>query len=93
MCPRSAADVAPVIFTVNGNVYSTCTSTPMTGVPPDALVATGSVSVFPARSTVSVSTEPAGCAVIIELSEVCPVTGLPSTASITSPAFRTLLAG
>ena len=61
--------------------------------PADALLATGIVSVCPARSTVSVSTVPAGWAVIIELSDVCPSTGLPSTDSMTSPAFSALLAG
>ena len=61
--------------------------------PPDTLLATWIGCVFPARSTSSVSTEPAGCAVIIELSDVCPSTALPSTASITSPALSTLLAG
>ncbi len=61
--------------------------------PADALLATGTVSVFPARRTSSVSTVPVGCAVIIELSDVWSVTGLPSTASMTSPALSTVLAG
>ena len=65
----------------------------MTGVPPEALLATGTITVLPDRSTLSEKTAPAGLAVMIELSDDSPVIALPSTASMTSPARSTLLAG
>ena len=40
-----------LICTVNGNLYCSCTCTPITGVPPEDLLATGNVSVLPPRST------------------------------------------
>ena len=57
------------------------------------MLVTSSCTVLPSRSTVSRSVEPAGCAVISELRPDCPVTGLPSTAWMMSPALSTLLAG
>ena len=49
--------------------------------------------VWPDRRTSTWSTVPAGCEVIIEVSEVSPVTGWPFTAVMTSPFLSDLLAG
>ena len=89
--PALGPPMSPTLnFTVNGNLYCTVTCTPITAAAPRTPWSRpGPSRLRPSRRMVRVRVLPAGCALMSEVRPDWLVTGLPSTAVITSPAFST----